>query len=172
MEVPEVFPKCTDGSISSCKPVGIISYEKLDDAFHGPEEMAKLANLMAGKTGINLIPQDAWSCLYTETMAKSAEYDTKGMVYRNNRSPEKALKHYNQTEVDLMEAELLYIKNKYSGPEWDFDPVAQQLVGYIDGYLADLPLPLADKNVGPKPTTGAGEGAANGEPVVLTEQPE
>ena len=166
MEVPEVFPKCTDGSMISCKPVGIISFERLENPSTGPAEMAKLANTMLGKTGINLIPQDAWSCLYSETMTKSGEFDTKGMNYRNAHSPKRYDKHYTGEEVALMQTELEYVRDKYSGPDWDFDPVAIELVGYINGYLANMPVGQVDKTVGPKPATGGGDGAASGEPVI------
>lgn len=166
MTVPEVFPKCTDGSMISCKPVAIISYEKLASSSAGPAEMAKLANTMLGKTGINLIPQDAWSCLYSETMTKSGEFDTKGMNFRDAHSPKKFDKHYTEEEVNLMRTELEYVKNKYSGPDWDFDPVANELVGYIDEYLASMPVGQPNKDVPPKPVTGGGDGAATGEPAI------
>ena len=161
MAVPKRFAKCTDGSMVSCKPVGIISYENLNNPSTGPAEMAKLASHMLGKTGVNMIDGAAWDCLYTETKIKSGEYDTKGMMYRDARSPAKLQKHYTTDEVALMITELEYVRDKYSGPQWDFDPVAIELVGYINGYLASMPAGRPDEPVGPAPSNGGGAEAAN-----------
>ena len=158
--VYDYFVKCTDGSMTSCKPVAVVSFESLSNPATGKDEMTKIANSMIGKSGVNMIAPDAWQCLYDETMVKSGEFENHGMAYRDARSPSKAGKTYTAADIQLMEDELNYVKNKYSQVPWDTDPIAQQLVGYVNSYLADMPSPGADPDVGEPGAAAAGATAS------------
>ena len=76
-EIPEAcdrwhgnHPHCTNGPISGgCKPVAVISVEKLRDYTKGPGETAQIAKVLLRDTagmGQYVIALEAWDCIWAE----------------------------------------------------------------------------------------------------------
>ena len=66
---PTYDPHCSNNHISQgCKPVEVISTDKLVDYTEGPAETTRVANalLLDPRMGDNIIDQQAWGCIWDE----------------------------------------------------------------------------------------------------------
>mmetsp|Transcript_16464 Transcript_16464/g.23226 ORF Transcript_16464/g.23226 Transcript_16464/m.23226 type:complete len:454 (-) Transcript_16464:125-1486(-) len=119
-----------------CEPKTVVSFENMINPATGPTELGKIANVMTGKEGVDMISSSTWGCLYTEVLAKGTEYETRFNPYRDEKGPKRAEKTLTSKELAFMLDEVEYIHDKYSAGEWASDPAAQQLVGYMTNYIS------------------------------------
>lgn len=121
--------------MSDCRPVEIISFEHLMDPNTGPLEIAKLANAIQGQTGVNVVQESAWPCVWNKVVVENA---TGTLTDADREGPEMEEYIFSEEEVELIISELKRLKEKYSQEEWQFFvPLAGKLIAYLDEYIAD-----------------------------------
>lgn len=70
---PSYDPHCANGEISGgCRPVLVVSAEKLRDYTDGPAETQKIANLLVNnaKMAPYVIDPEAWNCVWDQLIVK------------------------------------------------------------------------------------------------------
>lgn len=70
---PSYDPHCENGEISGgCRPVMVVSAEKLRDYTDGPIETQKIANLLVNNAKMSpyVIDPEAWNCVWDQLIVK------------------------------------------------------------------------------------------------------
>jgi len=133
---PTYDPHCVTDVSGGCKPIEIISAERLVKPDTGPSENRKIAQVLANKTGFEetLIPEDAWECIWTELIINKKGLKT--FVDRDSLTD----RDYNFSEemLDKMIAEVERLITKYSGPAWNSLGTANTLVDILSEHLDPL----------------------------------
>jgi len=147
---PSYDPHCADGDISGgCKPVAILSADKLGNYTTGKAETSAIASaLTIGQTGQYVIAPEAWDCIWEELILNK-----KGPHIASDRpgyDKIKGLEGYNFSYemVENMIAELDRLITKYSNPQWSTKPTANRLVEILSEHHALLEIELAEVQSG------------------------
>lgn len=130
---PTIDIHCALDMAGGCLPVSIISVDRLLDPVKGYAENAVLAAAIEGKTGFNVIEEEARDCIWEEVVIRR-----KGSRTMRDRIGEETAYDFNFEMYGLMIQELSRLKSKYSAPEWDDVLVAQQLLELLDDYILDI----------------------------------
>jgi len=121
--------------MSDCRPVEIISFEHLMDPNAGPSEVGKLANAIQGQTGVDVVQESAWGCVWSKVVVENA---TGTLSDADREGPDMEAYAFTELEMEIMIAELERLKAKYSHETWQFFvPLASVLVSYLDEYITD-----------------------------------
>jgi len=67
--VPTKDPHCIN-DLSDCRPIAVISGERLVEPSTGPAESYKIAAALKGKEGVTLIEEGAWECIWSELIVR------------------------------------------------------------------------------------------------------
>jgi len=132
---PTYDTHCNGGDIEDCRPTAIASIERMMDPSTGPQEVAKFTTVIEGKAGIEVVEQAARQCAWEKIVIERAS----GRRDTRDRGTSPALQDYKfeDYQFDKMLREMDRIRDKYSAAEWSSIPVAQDLVGYMNEYIAD-----------------------------------
>ena len=125
---PSYHSHCTNGDISGgCKPVAVISVDKLLDQTEGPDETAAIANALmtSPKMSPYVIDPEAWNCLWEELIV-----NRKGALTVQDRpNPYSAQEYgFSAEMLQAMRSELDRLIVKYSSSEWSTLSTANRLV--------------------------------------------
>jgi len=128
-----------------CRPVAMVSYEKIIDPSTGPLEIAKMAAVIQGKKGIDVVQKDAWKCVWNKVVAlKETGVRLEGDREGPDR-PEMEEYVFTEEEVLIIIGELNRLRTKYSAPTWQAAALMSSiLVEYLDEYIADQYAYLAE----------------------------
>jgi len=136
---------CNKGrDITDCRPVAMVSYEKLIDPSTGPVEIGKMAAVIQGKPGIDVVQEDAWQCVWNKVVAlKETGVRLEGDREGADR-PGMEEYIYSEEEVMIIIGELNRLRTKYSSPTWQAAALMSGiLVEYLDEYIAEQYVYLA-----------------------------
>jgi len=121
----------------ACDPKAVISYEKLRNTETGPDEAKKIADLLDGKLGMNVLDEEARPCIWQKTMeepSKAPNDDSRDSDETNHR-----LEYpFTKQQMLLIEEKVIECKTKYSGAKWISNPLAQDIVRNMDEYYLDI----------------------------------
>lgn len=132
-----------------CEPKAVLSYELLRDPLTGPKHANKLAQVLDGKMGIDVIDEEARECVWHQTEIHKPDPDN---LDRDNTTDTKL------EEFDFTYPQMLHLREaveemqvKYSSGEWKNSTVAEDLVGYFDMYIEELDneIELLEANLSP-----------------------
>jgi hypothetical protein len=126
---PSYDPHCITDVSGGCRPVAIISAEKLRDYTEGPQETAAIANVLMnnGKMSQYVIASEAWDCIWDELIAKG-----KGLKTVVNRPTHGEDAHRFSAEMfGEMITELTRLITKYSSSEWNTLSTSNRLVDLL-----------------------------------------
>ena len=129
-------PHCVN-DIGTCRPTAIASFEKIEKMVKegtGPDEVEKYAATLEGKVGLNLIETEARSCIWRELIVNK-----KGNIptFDDREGPPMEQYVFTVPQMERIIQELYRLRLKYMSPPWDIDPLALQLVDYIETYIVD-----------------------------------
>ena len=119
--------------MESCTPVAIASYEKMMDPSTGPQEVAKFTSVIEGKAGIHFVDQVARQCAWEQIVIKKA---SGRRDERDRTGPALQEYEFEPSQLSEMNSEMERIRNKFSAAPWSSNTVAQDLVGYMNEYIA------------------------------------
>jgi len=149
---PSYDPHCTNnGDVTDgCKPVAIISAEKLIDRTEGPVETAIIANVLHNddRTGQYVIAPEAWQCIWEELIQNG-----KGLKTVVDRPDSSETANFSAEMLEEMLLELDRVITKYSGPTWNVKSTANRLVELLTEHRALLQIELDDVNSGVRKLT-------------------
>ena len=132
---PEYDPHCSSGLMQlGCRPVAVTSFEAINSEETGPQEASKLAAMIENKSGFDVLPQDARACAW-KLIVVDRVTGIRTDVDRVGSPIEDYV--YTREEMQIIIEELERIRDKYSSPEWASSTVAQDIVGYMEGYIED-----------------------------------
>mmetsp|Transcript_4278 Transcript_4278/g.8230 ORF Transcript_4278/g.8230 Transcript_4278/m.8230 type:complete len:255 (+) Transcript_4278:42-806(+) len=144
---PSYDPHCDNGDVTDgCKPVAIISAEKLQDYAEGPAETARIANVLLkdSRMGKYVIDPKAWDCIWTELIQNK-----KGLKTVSQR-PGFVEKDYNFSKEMLEEMiwQLDRLILKYRGSLWNTKETANRIVELIVEHRSLIQTELKEVNSG------------------------
>jgi len=127
---------CVDSEdMYDCRPVAMVSYEKLIHPATGPAEIGKMAAVIQGKPGITVVQEDAWECVWNKVVALK---DTGVRLDSDRDGPEIDSYTFTEEEVMIIIGELNRLRTKYSSPTWHAaSKMSSILVEYLEEYIAD-----------------------------------
>ena len=157
---PSFDPHCANGEVSGgCKPVAVISTEKLRDYTEGPAETAKIANVLHNddRTGQFVIAQEAWDCIWDELIPRGKGlrpivYDRPDYVESYTGFVESDT-NFSAEMLEEMIHELDRVISKYSGPDWNTKETANRIVQLIVEHRALIQTELNEVNSGMRKLT-------------------
>lgn len=149
-ETEKPWPKdlhCSDNI--DCVPKAAISYENMIDVMKGPTELRKIASVLRGKPGMNVIDDEAIECIWNETWYMAPEPSNSNRDLNGLPRTE-----YNFTidQMYAIEDKLEEYVLKYSSEPWDMNPTAADLVTNFENYLIDVRDERLDMEANPRPT--------------------
>jgi len=124
---PSYDPHCTNGDVSrGCKPIAVISAEKLRDYDEGPAETAAIANILKNdnRIGQYVIAPEAWNCIWKELIQRGKGLPT---VYQRPGYVEDDY-NFSREMLEEMVKELDRLIGKYGGSAWNSKPTANRIV--------------------------------------------
>lgn len=121
--------------MADCFPVAIASFEKMIDPETGPQEVDRFVAAIEGKTGLNLIEEEARDCVWEELII-NGKGNTNTYRDRDGNGPDESQYVFTLEQMNKIQDEITRIRNKYSTEEWVNNPIATALVEYMDSYLA------------------------------------
>ena len=121
---PTYDPHCIYDMPGGCEPILIISGEKLVDTSDGPAEGLKIANIIDGKEGMEVIEEEARRCVWEELIIRRKGLKT----YVDREGYGEYEYNFTEEQLQAMIDELSRVIIKYSTPEWSSKQTAQDLV--------------------------------------------
>ena len=130
---PSYDPHCVNDISGGCKPIEIISAEKLVEHNTGPAEGRKIAKVLQNSSGVNdwLIPEDAWECIWTELIVRKKGLKT----FIDREGIEERDYNFSEEMLNEMVHELTRLITKYSNSPWNTDQIAVVLVDLLQEHL-------------------------------------
>lgn len=125
---PSYDPHCANGDISGgCRPIAVISAEKLRDYSAGPGETTKIANVLMNneKMSPHVIGNDAWSCIWDELIVKGKGLKT--VADRPGAGGESSYS-FSAEMLEAMIVELTRLIDKYGSSEWNSLETSNRIV--------------------------------------------
>ena len=122
--------------MEDCKPVAIVSFEKLLNVDTGPTEASKFAKAVEGKPGINVIAEQARACIWEELVIRGKGIRT--MKNRDGNGPSHDTFAFTVDQFQVMLQELRRLTEKYSSNGWIGNEVAEDLVGNLNIYIDEI----------------------------------
>ena len=121
---PTYDPHCIYDMPAGCEPILIISVEKLVDTSDGPAEGLKIANIIDGKEGMEVIEEEARRCVWEELIIRRKGLKT----YVDREGYGEYEYNFTEEQLQAMIDELSRVIIKYSSPVWSSKQTAQDLV--------------------------------------------
>mmetsp|Transcript_6524 Transcript_6524/g.10697 ORF Transcript_6524/g.10697 Transcript_6524/m.10697 type:complete len:393 (-) Transcript_6524:127-1305(-) len=140
---PSYDPHCTNGDVSGgCKPIAVVSAEKLRDFDEGPEETAFIANILKNddRIGQYVIAPEAWNCIWKELIQRGKGLRT---VYQRPGFVEDDY-NFSREMLEEMMKELNRLIDKYSGSAWNSKPTANRIVALLKVHRTQIKKELGD----------------------------
>lgn len=132
---PVIDQHCVD-DLKDCHPASIASFERITDPETGPAEIANFVNTVQNKTGLEVIEESARACVWEELII-----NRRGGIHtypdRDLDGPAEEEFVFTLDQMAKIQQELTRVRDKYSARGWEFNPNAQKLVEYINGYLVE-----------------------------------
>jgi hypothetical protein len=148
---PSYDPHCINGEVTDgCKPVAVISAEKLQDYTEGPAETARIANVLLNdeRTGQYVIAEEAWSCIWQKLIVYK-----KGLKTVSDRPNAEMEYNFSGEMLEEMILELDRLITKYSGPDWNAKETANRVVDLLIQHQALIYTELNEVNSGMRKLT-------------------
>lgn len=125
---PSYDPHCSQGDISGgCKPVAVISAERLTTTDKGPSETIKIAKVLTNnqKMSQHVIGSDAWKCIWRELIVNG-----KGLKTVSNRpgAGDEQSYSFSAEMLEAMITELTRLIDKYGSSEWNHLDTSNRIV--------------------------------------------
>jgi hypothetical protein len=143
-----VDPRC--GNITnSCRPVNIISADKLRDYTDGPAETEIIGNILMTNEKISkwVINQEAWNCIWDKVIDKNEgpmTFDDRDISNDPN---------FSAAMIEAMQEEVRRLVTKYSADPWTDDANANRLVFLLSEHLPLLQTELDELLAGRRTLT-------------------
>lgn len=139
-------PHCLHDFAEGCKPVAIISAERLINPETGPTETHKIAMALHGKRGIGdyVINKDAWDCIWEELIVNKKGLRT--FLDRDGDSEKQF--NFSAEILTLMLEEVDRLIEKYSDPVWILSPKVPILVSILTDNRNSLLQELSEVETG------------------------
>eukprot|EP00548_Thalassiothrix_antarctica_P020241 CAMPEP_0194194936 /NCGR_PEP_ID=MMETSP0154-20130528/75855_1 /TAXON_ID=1049557 /ORGANISM="Thalassiothrix antarctica, Strain L6-D1" /LENGTH=384 /DNA_ID=CAMNT_0038919411 /DNA_START=703 /DNA_END=1857 /DNA_ORIENTATION=- len=138
-------PHCVHDT--DCFPHAIVSFEHLQHPVLGAGELHKIANVLRGKQGMNVLDEEAVNCIWHETWINAPAPNN------NDRAgPPREAYIFTIDQLTLMVTKLEYMIEKYSTGAWTNHPLAIDLVTNFQEYLTEVNNEIVELNVNPGPT--------------------
>ncbi|KAL7518232.1 hypothetical protein ACHAWX_003078 [Stephanocyclus meneghinianus] len=124
----------------TCKPVIVISSDKLRDSKYGPAETTLIGNILKSneKMAKWVISNETWSCIWDKVIANNEgpmTFDDRNLAEDPN---------FSAFMLEEMEGEVTRLVDKYKAAPWTSDANAQRLVSLLSEHLALLTAEIAD----------------------------
>jgi len=132
-----------------CFPKAVISYENMIDEAKGPTELRKIANVLRGKPGMNVIEDEAIDCIWGETWKEAPEPSNANRD--RNGLPSNAYT-FTIEQMYAIENKLEDYIEKYGSGKWSSNPIAADLVTNFNSYLEDVSEEIFSMEENPQPT--------------------
>uniref|UniRef100_A0A7S4K3E6 Uncharacterized protein n=1 Tax=Odontella aurita TaxID=265563 RepID=A0A7S4K3E6_9STRA len=137
--IQDIHCRNTTGHMDTCKPSVLISFEKLYDPTDGLAESRKLASALEnGRPDMPIIEGSARDCVFSKTREKRASEERWDNTARDGNGADVMAKNFTWLQLQQMKSELERLIANYTVVPWDADPVAQDLVSNLGGYLAEV----------------------------------
>mmetsp|Transcript_29339 Transcript_29339/g.44410 ORF Transcript_29339/g.44410 Transcript_29339/m.44410 type:complete len:412 (-) Transcript_29339:173-1408(-) len=121
--------------IDDCRPVAVVSYERLKDPILGPSELEKIANALRGKAEMTVLREDGIQCMWHDTWvhtpSSSSDNDDDGF-------PTAYYYNFTMEQLQSIEDKLVEYRDKYGTGSWADHPPAQDLVANFISYLDEI----------------------------------
>jgi hypothetical protein len=123
-------PKCNNIT-NSCRPVNIISADKLRDFTDGPAETEIIGNILMTNEKMSkwVINQEAWDCIWDKVIDKNEgpmTFDDRDISLDPS---------FSQAMIEAMMEEVTRLLTKYSADPWTDDANANRLVFLLSEHL-------------------------------------
>jgi len=130
-----------------CYPKDVISYERLKEVTTGPNELRKIANVIRGKAGIDVIPDDAIDCIWHDTWVKTPNNNNDDRL-----GPPREAYNFTIPQLEKINDKLVEMRDKYSTGSWVNNSNAIALVENFASYIDGVTDELDSLYVNPPPT--------------------
>lgn len=132
-------PKCNKIT-NSCRPVQVVSADKLRDSTDGPAETEIIGNILNlnQKTARYVINKDTWTCLWDKVIVKNQgpmTFDDRDIANDPN---------FSEFMLQEMKSEIQRLVDKYSGDLWIDDVNANRLVSLLSEHIPLLQTEIDD----------------------------
>jgi len=141
---------CRNHTDIDCFPKAIIAYEKLEHYLTGPDELRKIANVLRGKKGMTVLPDESINCIWFQTFVHHME--TNDVDIEGGETSDNGNYNFTTTHIETILGTLKMMKDKYSQPRWRNVTVALDLVSSLDEYIKDTTEELYEAYSNPAPT--------------------
>lgn len=133
----------------SCRPVSIISADRLRDFTEGPKETALIGNLISHvkKTGRYVINRSSWPCIWEQIVEQNKGPKT----YADRDISEDP--NFSVFMLNEMKGEVERLVKKYNNRHWLPNPHANRLVELLSEHLPMLQTEIDDLNSGVRTLT-------------------
>lgn len=145
---PSYDPHCLTDVSGGCRPVAIISAEKLRDYKEGPQETAAIANVLMNNQKMSqyVIASETWDCIWDELIAKGKGLKT--VVSRPSYGEE--AHSFSAEMLEEMIIELTRLITKYSSTEWSSLSTSNRIVKLLTEHRELIQTELDDLNASPR----------------------
>ena len=132
-------PNC-DKITNSCRPVNIISADRLRDFTEGPAETEIIGNILMSneKTAKWVIDKETWPCIWNEVI-----YENKGPMTFDDREIASD-PNFSSFMLEEMLGEVQRLVDKYSADPWTDDSNANRLVVLLSEHIPLLQTEIDD----------------------------
>jgi hypothetical protein len=123
--------------MNPCKPKTIIQFEKLvsPDPQEGAVETDKISNVLENSPNyVHIIEPEGRACIHEKVLLRKEFYNAN----RDGHGPDPSLKRFEYWQINAMKHEAMRIRDNYTLPPWDTDPIAKSLVGIMEDYIVEL----------------------------------
>eukprot|EP00804_Cyclotella_cryptica_P012111 CCRYP_009833-RA/>CCRYP_009833-RA protein AED:0.10 eAED:0.03 QI:0/0/0/1/1/1/5/0/466 len=132
-------PHCAEVT-GTCKPIMVISSDKLRDTNFGPDETEIIGNILMNneKMAKWVISKDTWSCIWDKVIDKNEgpmTFDDRNIAEDPN---------FSVFMLGEMQGEVTRLVTKYKADPWTNDANAQRLVSLLSEHQALLATEIAD----------------------------
>jgi len=114
-----------------CYPKTIIVYEKLQDPGTGPVELSKIADVLEGKAGIEVIRSDLFPCVYNETLKNAGATTNSARI-----GPDESNYTFTLAQITTLYDTLVNVRDKYDTS--DRTEEASSLVNALNDYISEV----------------------------------
>jgi hypothetical protein len=128
---PSFDPHCL-GDLVNCHPVEIISAERLVETETGKDEGRKIAQVLEGNEGIDLIAEETWGCIWEELIVNKKGLKT----FLDREGVEERDYSFSPEMLEAMLIELDRLLEKYGSSDWVANQNAITLVDILSDHRA------------------------------------
>jgi len=130
---PTYDPRCVN-DVGDCRPAAVATEEKITSPLTGPQEISKFASVIENKPGVDVIEEPWRQCVWEKVAVEKAHQAR----YEEDRAgPSMESYVYTKDQVQVIINELYRVRDKYNSGEWLSNPVAQDVVAYLNEYIEE-----------------------------------